>query len=77
MFAPPLHYHVPHLRLRWDEQTLQISPRDVIRQLREGKPSIEVRSSPPDAVELGVWMLRNDEAEIVARRLREILQAHV
>jgi L-seryl-tRNA(Ser) seleniumtransferase len=77
MFAPPLHYHVPHLRLRWDEQTLQISPRDVIRQLREGKPSIEVRSSPPDAVELGVWMLRIDEAEIVARRLREILQAHV
>jgi len=73
MFAPPLHYHVPHLRIQWDEGALGMTGADVKRQLRDGAPSIELRSSPGDRLELGVWMLKPGEAEIVAHRLGEIM----
>ncbi len=75
MFAPPLHYHVPHLRIRWDETAVKVRPREVRRQLREGEPSIELRSSPDDCLELGVWMLQPGEERIVANRIRELLEA--
>ena len=74
MFAPPLHYHVPHLRIRLNETAVKIRPREVRRQLREGEPSIELRSSPDDRLELGVWMLRPGEERIVADRIRELLE---
>ena len=73
MFAPPLHYHVPHLRIQWDAAKLGFTAAEVKKQLRMGTPSIEVRSSPPDRLELGVWMLREGEDEIVASRLAEIM----
>ncbi|HZT33003.1 MAG TPA: aminotransferase class V-fold PLP-dependent enzyme [Bryobacteraceae bacterium] len=75
MFVPEVTYRVPHLRVRWDESAVRLSPRDAIRRLREGEPSIEVRSSPPDCVELGVWMLQPGEERVVARRLGEILKS--
>ena len=73
MFAPPLHYNVPHLRILWDEAKLGFTAAEVKEQLRMGTPSIEVRSSPPDRIELGVWMLREGEDQIVASRLAEIM----
>jgi L-seryl-tRNA(Ser) seleniumtransferase len=76
MFAPPLHYHVPHLRIQWDDAAVGLSPVEVKRQLREGEPSIELRSSPGDRLELGVWMLTEGEAEIVADRLVELMTAN-
>jgi hypothetical protein len=54
---------------------VKITPPEVIRQLREGELSIEVRSSPKDCVEIGVWMLQPSEAPVVARRIREILRS--
>ncbi len=74
-FAPPLHYHVPHLRIQWDEQQVPVAPADVKRRLREGDPSIELRSSPNDRIELGVWMLKPGQEKIVAERIHEILAA--
>lgn len=74
MFIPDVTYSVPHLRIRWDEAALKITPTELIRRLREGEPSIEVRSSPKDCVEVGVWLLQPGEAQIVARRVREILK---
>jgi len=74
MFVPDVTYSVPHLRIRWDETALKITPAELIRRLREGEPSIEVRSSPKDCVEVGVWLLQPGEAQIVARRVREILK---
>lgn len=73
MFAPPLHYHVPHLRIQWDEGALGLDPAAAKQQLRDGVPSIELRSSPGDRLELGVWMLKEGQAEIVAARLSEIM----
>jgi L-seryl-tRNA(Ser) seleniumtransferase len=75
MFVPEITYRTPHLRIRWDETMLKIAPPELIRQLRDGQPSIEVRSSPNDCVEIGVWLLHPGEAQTVARRIREILRS--
>jgi L-seryl-tRNA(Ser) seleniumtransferase len=77
MFVPEITYRVPHLRISWDETAVKIAPPDLIRQLRDGEPSIEVRSSPRDCVEIGVWLLQPGEAQIVGRRIREILKSAV
>src|SRR6185436_6707325 len=73
-FMPEIHYRVPHLRILWDQGTRKIPVAEVIRQLRDGEPSIEVRGAK-DSLELGIWMLRPGEASVVARRVREILKS--
>src|SRR5262249_26323401 len=73
-FVPEIHYRVPHVRIQWDESTSRLTVADAIRRLREGSPSIETRPNNHEALELGVWMLEPGQAEIVARRVREILK---
>jgi L-seryl-tRNA(Ser) seleniumtransferase len=83
---PPLANHVPHLLLRYDEQRVKISPREVLLELRRGTPSIELNPStgntrggsagmPADGknIVVGVWMLQPGEELVVARRLHEVL----
>jgi uncharacterized pyridoxal phosphate-dependent enzyme len=83
--TPPVANQVPHLLIRYDQQRLKISPREVKEQLRRGSPSIEINPAtgssqasaglPTDAntIVVGVWMLQPGEDVIVARRLREVL----
>jgi L-seryl-tRNA(Ser) seleniumtransferase len=85
IFIPPIANNVPHLLIRYDEQRLKISPKEVAQQLRKGIPSIELNPAtgstnasagiPKDAnkIVVGVWMLEPGEDVIVARRLREVL----
>lgn len=73
-FVPEIANHVPHLRMKWDPAQLKLSPADVIKQLREGDPSIEVTPAPKDELVIAVWMLQPGEAQTVARRLRAILK---
>ena len=83
---PPVANHVPHLLIRYSQEKLKISPRDVMTELRRGTPSIELNPStgqttgasagiPADVntIVVGVWMLQPGEEMIVARRLREVL----
>ena len=72
IFVPEVANHVPHIRLAWDAAKLGLTPQDAIRLLRDGTPSIRVR--PGDEVVVGVWMMRQGEAEVVAKRLREVLE---
>jgi uncharacterized pyridoxal phosphate-dependent enzyme len=72
IFVPEVANHVPHIRLAWDPVQVGISPEHVIRLLRDGTPSIRVR--PGSEVVVGVWMMRPGEADVVARRLREVLE---
>jgi uncharacterized pyridoxal phosphate-dependent enzyme len=87
---PPLANHVPHLLLRYDPDKVKIGARDVMAELRQGTPSIELNPStgsrrgasagiPADAnmIVVGVWMLEPGEDLIVARRLREVLSKAV
>jgi L-seryl-tRNA(Ser) seleniumtransferase len=85
IFIPPIANNVPHLLIRYDQQRVNISPKEVAKQLRAGTPSIELNPAtgstqasagiPQDAhkIVVGVWMLEPGEDVIVARRLREVL----
>lgn len=74
MFVPEIHYRCPHVRILWSQEKLGMSVAEVIKKLRDGEPSIEVRPNTAEGLELGVWMLRPGEVEIVARRLTEVLR---
>ncbi len=73
---PEIANHTPHLKLSWDTAKLKISPVEVRKQMLEGEPSIEVTpSTNKEQLVMTVWMLKPGEAEIVARRLTEILKS--
>lgn len=67
---------VPHLRIKWDESKIKISVPDVVKKLREGEPSIEVNpSSNRSSLVIGVWMMEPGDAQVVAKRIREVLKS--
>lgn len=69
---PPIANCVPHLLVSWDESAFRFSAGDVIRQLREGEPSIAVSGYGPRKLKISVWMMRPGEHRIVTKRLTEI-----
>src|SRR6266566_746832 len=74
-FIPEIANAVPHLRITWEPGTVKITANEAAKRLREGDPSIELRpGGGPDALEVAVWMLQPGEAQIVARRIREVLK---
>ncbi len=73
--VPQISNRVPHIHITWDEAKIKIKPKDVVKALREGTPAIEVTPSPADRVVVAVWMLQPNEAEIVAKRIREVLKS--
>jgi uncharacterized pyridoxal phosphate-dependent enzyme len=73
IFVPQIANHVPHIRISWDAAAKGITAADVVRALRNGEPSIGTRSEGGSIV-IGVWMMRQGEDKIVARRLRQVLE---
>ena len=73
VFVPEIANAVPHLRITWDLS--KISAKELVQRLRDGEPAIEVRPGAKDCLEVAVWMLQPGEAQIVARRIREILKS--
>ncbi len=73
--TPVISNRVPHIHITWDQSKVKISPKEVVKALREGTPSIEVTPSPADRVIVAVWMLQQGEAEVVAKRIREVLKS--
>jgi L-seryl-tRNA(Ser) seleniumtransferase len=73
-FVPEIANAVPHLRITWDQSAVKITPREAVRKLREGEPGIELRPGARNAIEVAVWMLQPGEAQIVAKRIREVLK---
>jgi len=77
VYVPEIANHVPSIRLTWDKAALKLTADDIRKQMREGKPSIEIApgSSPAKAekqqIGLTVWQMQPGETEIVAKRLRE------
>jgi L-seryl-tRNA(Ser) seleniumtransferase len=74
-YVPEIANSVPHLRIKWDPSQVKISVADVVKNLREGEPSIEVVPGSRDALQIGVWMMEPGEAQIVAKRVREVLKS--
>ncbi len=69
--VPPIANHVPHLHLKWDYSKITVP--EVIQKLREGDPAIEVTPNSKEELILNPWPTQPGEAEIVAKRLKEIL----
>jgi len=65
--------HFPDLQLRWDQSQVPIAPEEVVDKLQQGTPRIEV-SSNEKGLYITVVMMRPDQVEIVARRVREVLE---
>src|SRR5262245_17018267 len=80
IYIPQIANHVPHLRIKWEKDKLNLTADDLRKQLREGKPSIEIvpGSSPAkeekQEISIGVWQMQPGEAEIVAKRLSEVFK---
>jgi uncharacterized pyridoxal phosphate-dependent enzyme len=72
IFVPAVANHVPHLRVSWDPSRGQTAAA-VVKALKDGEPSIGTRHEG-DSLVIGVWMMRQGEDKIVARRLREVLE---
>jgi L-seryl-tRNA(Ser) seleniumtransferase len=66
--------HVPHLKVTWDQTVIPLSIVEVQKRLREGEPSIEVVPNNQEFM-VGVWMMEPGDAEIVAKRLKQVLKA--
>jgi L-seryl-tRNA(Ser) seleniumtransferase len=75
VFVPEVANHVPHVRISWDAAARGITPAQVVTALRDGEPSIAIRSEGRGGMVVGVWMMRPGEDKIVARRLRQVLAA--
>lgn len=59
--------------MRGESRAIAFSVPYVIRALRDGGPSIEVRQHRNDGLEMGVWMVEPGQIEIVSRRVIEVL----
>ena len=81
IYVPPIANHVPHVRLTWPLADLNLSAAALRQQLREGEPAIEIvpggsaATAAEQEVSIGVWQMQRGEADIVARRLRQIFNS--
>ena len=66
----------PSLVLDWDPQRIRITPKEVLKSLKEGNPSI-VAGSSKEKLRIGVVLLRPDQVDIVAQRVKQILEQAV
>jgi len=73
VIVPPVANHTPALRIMWDNNKVKIARKDLLTNLRNGNPSIEVIGSENDAIQLTVFMLKPGQEKIVASRLKEEL----
>jgi L-seryl-tRNA(Ser) seleniumtransferase len=63
----------PSLHVSWDENKVKTTPKDVLKALKDGTPSI-VANGRDKVLSIGVVLLRPDQVDIVARRVKEILE---
>jgi uncharacterized pyridoxal phosphate-dependent enzyme len=73
-FVPDVANHVPHMYIRWDEAALGLTGADCLRQLREGKPSIEALENK-SGIAVTPFMMKPGEEIVVARRVKAVLSA--
>jgi L-seryl-tRNA(Ser) seleniumtransferase len=72
VFVPEVANHVPHVRIS-SEQGNKAWAERIVDAMRDGEPSIAIRSEGP-ALVIGIWMMRQGEDKIVAKRLRQVLE---
>jgi L-seryl-tRNA(Ser) seleniumtransferase len=75
VFVPEIANQSPHVRVRWNSSQYSVSPDALLQKMRDGEPSVELVPAPaiPGTIEIASWMLQPGEADIISRRIREIL----
>jgi L-seryl-tRNA(Ser) seleniumtransferase len=73
IFVPPLGNITPTLELTWSKSS--VKAKDIQEKLRAGNPSIEVMPHEDNAIHITVWVMKQGEEKIVAKRLKEDLTA--
>ncbi|MEO8416455.1 MAG: aminotransferase class V-fold PLP-dependent enzyme [Ginsengibacter sp.] len=66
----------PSLNITWDQETVKMTANDVKTALEKGSPSIVANVANQDnfkALNVGVVLLRPDQVDVVANRVKEIL----
>ena len=66
----------PSLHITWDQQKVKATPKEVLDELKNGTPSI-VANGNDKTLNIGVVLLRPDQVDIVAKRVKEILNKAV
>jgi uncharacterized pyridoxal phosphate-dependent enzyme len=75
MWVPPIASHMPHVKVRWDSARIARSVKDVVAELSQGDPPIEVNPDSHDELIMAVFTLKPGEDKIVGARLRSILKS--
>lgn len=63
----------PGMVISWDQTKIKISPKDVVKALDEGQPSI-IAGGGNESLSVGVVLLQPKQVNIVAGRIKEILE---
>ena len=71
--VPPIAFHVPHLHIKLGPVQDQRGPS--CEKTPRGDPSMEVWPRSREELVVNPWMTEAGEAEVVARRIRDILNA--
>jgi L-seryl-tRNA(Ser) seleniumtransferase len=70
--------HVPHLQIKWDEKRISMTPREVGKALRDGKPSIALSTGEHgEALSMNSFMLQPGEEKVIASELVKLFKAHL
>ena len=64
---------MPRTEIRFDEEHLGITRNEILQQLAEGEPSIDIAGAGANGVLINGQTLMPGEVEIIAQRLKEIL----
>jgi L-seryl-tRNA(Ser) seleniumtransferase len=67
----------PSLDLTWDQEIVKMTANDVQSALQKGTPSIVANVGNKDGnkvLRVGVVLLRPDQVDVVARRIKEVLE---
>jgi uncharacterized pyridoxal phosphate-dependent enzyme len=72
--VPPIANHTPALRISWDPTMIVINRKEMMENLRKGKPSIEVMSNAENTINITVFMLKPGQEKVVASRISEELK---
>ena len=63
----------PVMMIGWDKEVVNATPAEVKAKLAEGEPRIEVFSEEKE-IEIMPYMMQPGDAEVVAGRVKEILE---
>jgi uncharacterized pyridoxal phosphate-dependent enzyme len=63
----------PSMRVTWDQTKVKITAQEITKALEEGTPSI-IAGGRGSSLSIGVVLLRPDQVDVVATRVRDILQ---